>query len=75
MTSHIIRTGESIKHGRGQTNQLAANGDVVLEGGYNEDGIGAPIRADGKIMGAIFVQSYTEGVHYGEQDDEVLAEE
>jgi signal transduction histidine kinase/CheY-like chemotaxis protein len=73
MTSYVIRTGESIQHGRHHFNQLVANGEVELEGSYNEDGIGAPLMANGKIFGAIFVQSYTRGVHYSEQDDEVLA--
>lgn len=73
LTSYVIRTGESIKHGWDQFNELVANQEVALEGSYNEDGIGAPLKADGKILGAIFVQSYTEGIHYTDQDDEVLA--
>ncbi len=72
MTSYVIRTGNSIKHGWDQFNELVENREVDLEGSYNEDGIGAPLKADGKIIGAIFVQSYTKGIHYTEQDDEVL---
>ncbi len=73
MTSYVIRTGNSIKHGWDQFNELVENRKVELEGTYNEDGIGAPLKADGKILGAIFVQSYTKGIHYTDQDDEVLA--
>ena len=73
MTSYVIRTGESIKHGWNQFNQLIEKREVKLEGSYNEDGIGAPLKADGKILGAIFVQSYTKGIHYTDQDDEILA--
>jgi PAS domain S-box-containing protein len=73
MTSYVIRTGNSIKHGWDQFNELVANREVQVEGTYNEDGIGAPLKADGKILGAIFVQSYTKGIHYTDQDDEVLA--
>ncbi len=73
MTGYVIRTGNSIKHGWDQFNELVANQEVELAGSYNEDGIGAPLKADGKILGAIFVQSYTKGIHYTDQDDEVLA--
>jgi PAS domain S-box-containing protein len=73
MTSYVIRTGESIKHGWDQFNELMANREVELEGTLNEDGIGASLKADGKILGAIFVQSYTKGTHYTDKDDQVLA--
>ena len=73
MTSYVIRTGESIKHGWDQFNRLMANQEVEVEGTLNEDGIGAPLKADGKILGAIFVQSYTKGIHYTERDDQILA--
>ncbi len=73
MTSYVIRTGKSIKHGWDQFNQLVEENEVQLEGTYNEDGIGAPLKAEGKIIGAIFLQSYTKGIHYTDQDDEVLA--
>ena len=73
MTSYVIRTGESIKHGWDQFNELVEKREVKLEGSYNEDGIGAPLKADDKILGAIFVQSYTKGIHYTDQDDEILA--
>jgi len=73
MTSYVIRTGESIKHGWDQFNALMTNQEVEVEGTLNVDGIGAPLKAGGKILGAIFVQSYTEGIGYTEKDDKVLA--
>jgi PAS domain S-box-containing protein len=73
LTSYVIRTGESIKHGWDQFNELMTSQEVELEGTANEDGIGAPLKADGKILGAIFVQSYTKGIHYTDKDDQVLA--
>ena len=73
MTSYVIRTGESIKHGWDQFNNLIDNQEVELKGTYNEDGIGAPLKAEGKTIGAIFVQSYTPGIRYTDQDDEILA--
>ncbi|MCU0485862.1 MAG: GAF domain-containing protein [Anaerolineales bacterium] len=37
------------------------------------DSIGAPMWANGKIIGAIVVHTYGEGVHYTDQDDQILA--
>ncbi len=72
MTSYMIRTGNSISHGRDQINQLLANGEVVWQGAPNVDHIGTPLNSEGNILGAILLQSYTEGVHYTGQDEEVL---
>jgi signal transduction histidine kinase len=73
LTSYVIRTGKSIKHGWDQYNELIANKEVELEGTPNVDNIGAPLISEGKIRGAIFVQSYTEGVYYTDKDEEVLS--
>ncbi len=73
MASYVIRTGNSIKHGGAQFNELVEKQEFVLEGSNNEDGIGVPLKVEGNIVGAIFVQSYTNGIHYTDQDDEVLA--
>ncbi|HSQ27838.1 MAG TPA: ATP-binding protein [Anaerolineales bacterium] len=73
MTSYVIRTGNPIRHGWDHFNELVQAGEIDLEGSYNEDGIGAPLRAEGKILGAIFVQSYTPGIQYTDEDEEVLA--
>ena len=72
-TGYIIRTGNFVKHGRSQIEKLAEEHEVELVGTDNIDGIGVPLKVDGKTLGAIFVQSYTEGIHYTDQDDEVLA--
>ena len=37
MTGHVIRTGESIKHGSKQIHDLVGKRDVKLEGNYSED--------------------------------------
>jgi len=72
MTSYVIRTGKPIKHGWTEFNQLVAQNEVELIGTSNVDNIGAPLVTEGKILGAIFVQSYTEGIYYTDQDSEVL---
>lgn len=72
MTHYMIRTGIPIKHGWAQFNELLDKHEVEVQGTYNEDGIGAPLKAGGKILGAIYLQSYTPGIGYTEQDDEIL---
>jgi signal transduction histidine kinase len=72
MTSYMIRTGNPIKHGREQVSALVASREMEWVGAQNVDNIGTPLISEGKALGAILVQSYTEGVHYTEQDEEVL---
>ena len=72
MTSYIIRTGKPIRHGWDHFNQLVDEKEVELEGTPNMDNIGAPLVSEGKILGAIILQSYTEGIGYTDQDEEVL---
>lgn len=72
LASYVIRTGNSIKHGWDQYNELNAKKEVELQGTLSVDTIGAPLLSEEKILGAIFVQSYTEGVSYTNQDEEVL---
>ena len=73
LTSFIIRTGKTIKHGQEEFLAALARSDYVLKGTPNEDGIGAPLLDQGKVIGAIYIQSYDKSVHYTEKDDEVLA--
>ena len=73
LTSFIIRTGKTIKHGQEEFLVAQATGEYVLKGTPNEDGIGAPLIDHGKVIGAIYIQSYDKNVHYTERDDEILA--
>ncbi len=73
LTGYVIRTGKFIKHGHHQMDQLMKDHEIELMGTDNIDGICVPLIADSKILGAIFVQSYSEGIHFTDQDDEVLA--
>jgi len=72
MTGYMIRSGKPIKHGMEQFNKLIESGEVVLTGTMNVDGIGAPLKVNDKVLGAIYIQSYTEGISYTDQDDSVL---
>ncbi len=71
MTSYMIRTGKPIRHGE-HFDQLVADQSVELEGTPNVDNIGTPLSSEGNVLGAIVLQSYSEGITYTEQDEEVL---
>ena len=73
LTSYIIRTGKTIKHGQEEFLAVQAKGEYVIKGTPNEDGIGAPLIVNGKVIGAIYIQSYDKNIHYTEKDDEILA--
>lgn len=73
LTSFIIRTGKTIKHGQEEFLAARASGEYVLKGPPNEDGIGAPLLDHGKAIGAIYIQSYDKNIRYTEKDDEILA--
>lgn len=73
LTGYMIRTGNPIQHGREAYDNLLTRRQLDIEGTPNEDGIGVPLKMEGKILGALYVQSYTPGIRYSEKDDEVLA--
>jgi GAF domain-containing protein len=74
ITSWVIHTGKMAKHGWDQSNELLAAGDIAFPdvGTPKEDGIAAPLKVEGKTFGAVFVQSYTKGIGYTDQDEDVL---
>jgi signal transduction histidine kinase/CheY-like chemotaxis protein/uncharacterized membrane-anchored protein YhcB (DUF1043 family) len=72
LTSYIIRTGNPVRHGWESITRLMEAGEVALYGSDSVDVIGAPLKVEGKTIGAIFVQSYTPGINYTDQDDEML---
>jgi len=67
LTSFIIRTGKPITHGQAEFMAAQATGDYVPKGTPNEDGIGAPLFDKGKVIGAIYIQSYDKNIHYTEK--------
>jgi len=69
LTSYIIRTGNMVRHGQEEFKRLQALGEYEMEGTPNEDGVGVPLKFNDKVIGAIYVQSYTPGIGYTDKDD------
>lgn len=72
MSGYIIRTGNAIRNGTVYAEGLQEGQEAGLDNPPVQDGIGAPLVADGKILGAISLRSYTEQSRFTDQDGEVL---
>ncbi len=68
LTEMVIRTGESMLADPVKFEELVKNGDIEEVGAPSIDWLGVPLRIKGRTIGAIAVQSYTEGTRFtGEQ--------
>jgi PAS domain S-box-containing protein len=74
-TGYVLRTGEPQLLDYAKLMHLVAEGEIELVGVYVEDSswIGVPLKAEGRTVGVLVVQSYTKDVQYNERDKELLA--
>lgn len=73
MTSYVIRTGRSLLLTREQTAELVARGEISrIIGTTSEIWLGVPLKVEGRIIGAVVVQSYDDTIHYGEREKDLL---
>ncbi|HEY9231628.1 MAG TPA: PAS domain S-box protein, partial [Blastocatellia bacterium] len=72
LTDYVLRTGESLHAPPSVLAEMLARGEVERVGTLPVDWLGAPLKADGKTFGALVVQTYTEGVNYQEDDQQIL---
>ena len=52
--------------------RLLEQGEVELIGQPSVDWLGVPLKTEGRTLGALVVQSYTEGIRYSEKDLNLL---
>jgi class 3 adenylate cyclase len=74
LTAYVLRTGKPLLLDHEGFQRLVAAGEVDRVGLWNEElhWLGVPLRAEGRSIGAVVVQSY-EGAHrYTEQDKDLL---
>jgi diguanylate cyclase (GGDEF)-like protein/PAS domain S-box-containing protein len=73
LTMYLIRKGIPLLVSPEMFDTLVAQGEVAMVGEPSIDWLGVPLKtSEGKIIGALVVQTYTEGVRYGEQEKELL---
>ena len=71
LTWYLIRDGVPL---RGPTGKLRrqVSGPLAVVGADSHDFLGVPMKRDGRVVGALAVQSYREGVAYTEADANLL---
>jgi PAS domain S-box-containing protein len=72
LTEYVLRTGRPLLASPAVFAELNRSGEVEQVGPPSVDWVGAPLVGLGKTIGVIVVQSYREGVRFGEEDKAIL---
>jgi two-component system cell cycle sensor histidine kinase/response regulator CckA len=72
MTEYVLRTGQAMLATPQRFRELLDRGEVDLVGSPSVDWLGVPLKVAGNTTGVLVVQSYTEGVRFGQGDLEIL---
>jgi two-component system cell cycle sensor histidine kinase/response regulator CckA len=72
LTDYVLRTGKPLLATPERTLELERYGEVELLGVPSVDWLGVPLRIGERTIGVLAVQTYSEGVRYGEHEREVL---
>ena len=73
LTEYVLRTGQPLLATPRVYEDLVARGEVELVGAPSIDWLGVPLKVHERTIGVVVVQTYTEGVRYGEQERDILA--
>ncbi len=71
-TAYLLRTGKPMLLTDEDHERLEAAGEGAMVGEESIDWLGVPLRSEGRTLGALVVQSYTEEFRYTEADKELL---
>ncbi len=72
LTDYVIATGEPLLASPEEFESLVRRGVVASRGAPSIDWIGAPLRTEGDVFGAIVVQSYSPERRFGVTDRDIL---
>lgn len=72
LTEYVLRTRRPLLASPVVFEGLVRKGEVISIGPPSVDWVGAPLMIQGKTIGVIVVQSYTEGVRFTEEDKAIL---
>lgn len=74
ITEYVIRRGQPLLVGREDIQRMSSAREFEVKGSLALSWLGVPlIDARGKVLGAVVVQSYSEDVTYGSNDQSLLA--
>ncbi len=72
LTEYVFRTGEPLLASPEVVKKLEDKGEIVLLGPPSIDWLGVPLKVEGRTIGVLVVQSYTEGLRYSENEKNIL---
>ena len=72
LTDYVLRTGQPLLATPDVMRDLRQRKEVELIGSDSVDWLGVPLQTDGRTIGVLVVQSYTEGVRYTDTDRGIL---
>jgi len=72
LTEYVLRTGKPLLASPEVFAELESRGEVESVGAPSIDWLGVPLNIDGRTIGVLVVQTYTEGVRYGEEEKNIL---
>lgn len=72
LTKYVLRKGESLLCNQELHDELERNGDVELVGTPSPIWLGVPLKVDGKTIGVMAVQHYSDPLAYGEREQRIL---
>lgn len=72
LTEYVLRSGLPFYASTEGYEKLVASGEVVRIGPMSIDWVGVPLIAAGKTIGVLVIQTYAEGVRYGEEERDIL---
>jgi len=72
LTGYIIRTGRPLLVTGEEIEQLVQQGQVERLGTISADWMGAPLKVESGLIGVMAVQIYTPGLHYDQEDLNLL---
>jgi two-component system cell cycle sensor histidine kinase/response regulator CckA len=72
LTEYVLRTGQALLATPEVYHEMERRGEVELIGAPSVDWVGVPLKLGAKTIGVLVVQTYTEGVRYGERERDIL---
>ena len=73
LTEYVLRSGKPFYASTEGYERLVSRGEVVRIGPMSIDWVGVPLVANGRTIGVLVIQTYTQGVRYGEKERDILS--
>lgn len=74
LTEYILHHGEPVLLSKKMIEELTTQGEISMIGSLPLEWLGIPLKTmQGKIIGALVIQTYIEGIRYTERDRDLLS--